>query len=875
MKNIISKIKDKEIFKTIWGKTKIALNNALAAVKRLPLKYKILGAFLLFAYFYLWGMWATIINNIIAMRDINIDPVGFTFNPFVLFVRIFINGTSCGIGFLLNLVVIILFGLWHYRNHRNEPKWKLIYRNGKFIRMVTDDGTLSTDRELTISEIEDNFTVSYTPNEQSETIFGKIPTDKRTVMMPIPEPNEIPNRNSILFGSAGCGKTTCYIYNYILQCIKAEEIMVITDPSGEICSNTYKLLKDNDYRIKVLNTKNPAHSDSWNFIGDVGTDFALAQIFANTIIENTNTGAKQDQFWNDGMTNLLTALILYVNHVGKGANTIKRVTEIVSNSTTDELKNMFASIDQNSPAMKAFNVFQKSEKISEQVINNLGIRLRIFMDPERAILTSKDDIHILDLAKNEKIAIFIITNELDNTYSLISALFLDASFKILTEYAANKTPNERLPKPVNFVFDEFCNIGKIHDAGQKISTARKYNIVMVMVVQSLPQFQREDRYSKEESEEIIGNCLYKLCFSASDLTTAQYFSDMSGEMTCLTMQKTTDAPILNTTTNQRSTLQKRAVFTRGEILSMNRRQFLLFTTNMYCTLLDKVFFKELDEFKKMTSEDIFPANEYQGSISALDIMAEKKQPEIDENEKEKSKGKGKGKGKKKSDDEQPAVKNNSLYDNEGNIKIPMLKEKENEQRAEQLDLLNMSDTQDLETMFNKIPEELPQPNWVSYIQIYNTVIKQKGKMYVFCTRPNINKRVFLIQFASYSPQVKLPLVQLRAEGEMIDITAMTKNEKIIKVESDVFYIDYWHCIKNKDKKNTGEKWELDGTIYKMPPNNITLVPHFAKRNQPKKKEKNTYYDKPKRIPDEAPKNTAEETTDDSNEFDNLGGGFNL
>ena len=71
---------------------------------------------------------------------------------------------------------------------------------------------------------------------------------------------------------------------------------------------------------------------------------------------------------------------------------------------------------------------------------------------------------------------------------------------------------------------------------------------------------------------------------------------------------------------------------------MNRRQFLLFTTNMYCTLLDKVFFKELDEFKKMTSDDVFPANEYQGSISALDIMAEKKQPETNEKEKEKSKG---------------------------------------------------------------------------------------------------------------------------------------------------------------------------------------------------------------------------------------------
>lgn len=822
--------KSKEKIKTGFNlKESVYINKAKAFLKRVPPKYKIIGILITFFTLWIWGIFAQLFYLLSHFDDKNFS---FTFNPLFCVLKIITCGFDSAVwGLVVITAIFLLYKLWYYKNHRFDPKTEIIYRNGKSIRRIVNEGTLTTDRELTIDELDKKFVHTYEPSAEHSVIFGRNMKDRRTVMAPyVPRDSE---RNVAIFGGAGSGKTTCFIYSAIAGIAKMGDNIICTDPSGEIFATNYNILKSKGYEIKVLNTQMPENSDGWNFCGEMGQDYSFAQMCAKTILDNTNTGQGTVQFWEEGMDNLLAALILYVNYLGNGNNTITQiVSNILAKKKLNDITALFNTLDVESPARQAYELFMKEVKNANNVLENLGLRLKIFLEPERAALCSTDDIHISDLANpDKKTAVFIITHDLDNTYQLISALFIDMAYKILTDIAKKNddgSGNVLLPKSVHLVIDEFLNIGHINDMGKKLSAGRKYGVVWYLVIQSLAQFIRRDRYSAEEAEEILNNTKYKLVFAAED-TTAEYFSKKSGEMTVLTYQNTLDNILFRTVSNARSTQQKRPVFTVGEISTLNNEghYLILFTKETFCVELEKFYYRDLDDFRNLPKEEsFFHIRRYRGTMydkilqirkkinggnSELSSIRKNFSPEI-------PKPQPTIEIKPKLDNQHIALQNKSLYEKDGKPRFVLPPfEDDVLSRDLQLSLPTVKDN-NLDEI-NKIPP-IQRIKWEPLLKNFDGLIYKENGSVKF--KKN-NKIVYLLFFKSYAQCLEnvLPMVQFRASREPLDIGAITNG---LGHFSDKYYIDYWTACYHKNDKHT-ERWGVGQTMY-MPSKHITLVPHL-------------------------------------------------
>lgn len=836
------------IIKSVSLKAKSIIGKLYARYLQLPPKSKVKWISVITAFFWLWGIFVQFLR---CASDIN-GISDFTFNPFVCFISIFLCGfdnASFGL-FLVGLVIMIIYAAY-YRNTKNIPKTKTIYRDGKPLKMVINSAVAS-GREMNIEELEEKFVLTYEPEkaEDSNIIFGRNIEDNRVVLRP--RTAEGDQRNVALFGTAGCGKTTNFILPLIAQLSKAEENMVINDPSGEIFANSYHLLKRRGYQIKVINTEEPLYSDGWNFIGDVGTDFSLAQICAKTILDNT-LNDKGEPFWEAGMNNLLAALILYVNYMGEGNNNIKTIISMLKKNLR-ELTALFNTLDHDSPAYTCFEVFIRKAEIAENVLQNLGYRLNIFIEPERAAMVSKDDIHISDFGDpSKKSAYFLITDDQDTKYSLIACLFVDMTFKVNTKiakyglnYKYDEIPhfdesgdyieqededdsldNTYLPRALNFIIDEFCNTGKYNEISTKLSTVRKYNIVLYLVIQSMPQLLRKDRYSPEEAGEILENCRYKLCLSGEGQT-AEYFSKASGEMGILTTQKNTSSPIFNFTDSLRYTEQKRPVFSIDDIQFMENmgRYFIMFIQKAHPVQLKKFYYKELEDYKTLPSKQQFYHIRKYNNTMRKEIIAIRK----------KWSGKTRSTVAKPEDiaipshveEKKKKQQEDSLYYPDGTPKFqaPDVSSLTHELNIQNRQLSIMETSLDSLKDMNTVPDDMLKIKWNVYLRHYeNLIYRDENKIIRF--KKN-KKRAFLLMFRSTASFVELPLDEFRVSGEDINLQAITDK---IKLSSDLYEIVEWTAVVHKNPKER-QTWAIN-MIRPMPNKNLTLCPVFAEKKAKK------------------------------------------
>lgn len=826
-----------------------------AKMKGLPLKYKIGLVLFIALALYIWGIFTQV-----AAVFINAEFIPPDLSPLVAYPSIVTRGAAASmVGLIFILIIILAICLYYYRNHINVPETYTIHRNGKEIIVVKDDGTLSTGHEAFIEDLEEGYILTSRPDMYSEPIFGTNLYDNRYVLCLKKQVNDI--QNSIIFGGAGSRKTRGIIMPLIDQLAKAHKNMVITDPSGEICAKAGRVLQKENYRIKVINTRNPLKSNGWNFIGDIGTDFALAQIFSTTIIDATNSeNAKKDMFWEEEMKNLLTALIILINYraqqKGQKGN-LKQLIDKVSSTSLVELKAEFETLPSYDPAVKSFLTFYDNpEKVRSQVKNNLGIRLQPFFEPCMAEMLSTDDIHISDfIAEPDDMhtALFIITSEQDTTYSMIGGLFLDASFKTFSDVVAN-SDSEVLPNPVHYIFDEFANIGHIQNMGQKLSVSRKYGLVVHMVLQSLPQFYA--RYDENEVHEIISNCHSILILSCAENITAEFFSALFGEMTVLTYQVTTNSPIIRDTASVRSTLQKRPIYLPGEILDLKKDHFLLWSKDCPVVELEKIDYSALAEFKEIFAQ-------YGGEKESLFSLEELNFNIVDPRVEIRNIKEQNLQAETKTNNQSVPSSNYNPYSlNQTNILNPQNNTNQNAKKPvvgiyntdctpkfefpdsqnrnnpndKQLHL-DLSQDSDSLNDINKLPEIKPYVKWDSHVNpIFNGLIKQAGTRRVFnCPDyPDIDgKKVVVLYFASNSPSLNslLPAPQIRCAGEQIDVNNMTSMiTKYINLPTK-YYIDFWSMVNNRNGKKDKTKRIECNSIISVPTYNCTLIPHLSKKKR--------------------------------------------
>lgn len=231
---------------------------------------------------------------------------------------------------------------------------------------------------------------------------------------------------------------------------------------------------------------------------------------SDVIISNTS-GDRGDHFWDNGEANLLKALVLYVDHstaFGADRRNLPEVYRFLTQTNERQLSALFDKLPMEHPARAPYNLFrQSSDTVRSGILLGLGTRLQTLQSEQVKRILSRSDIDLTAPAQ-KKCAYFVILDDQNSTMNFLSSLFFSFLFIRLTRFA-DTAPGGRCPVPVNFVLDEFANIGTIggnhgRDFARSAATLRSRAVTLVLALQSLPQLQ--NRYGNNLWAEIMGCC---------------------------------------------------------------------------------------------------------------------------------------------------------------------------------------------------------------------------------------------------------------------------------------------------------------------------------------------------------------------------------
>jgi type IV secretion system protein VirD4 len=386
------------------------------------------------------------------------------------------------------------------------------------------EGTYGTAGWMSAGEMKKALEVT-APSAAMGTILGK--KNGKVVCLPV---DTKLNRHLFVCGASGTMKSRAIVRNLLFQSIKRGESVVLTDPKAELYNDTAELFRQNGYRVKVFNLVNPEHGDSWNCMAGLAGDTLTTQTLADVIISNT-AKEKIDHFWDNGEGNLLKSLILYVDQDGSRSPETKHlpaVYQMLTQNGENRLGAMFDRLPVTHPAKAPYNLFaQASDTVRAGIVLGLGTRLQILQNEAIRRITGSSDIDLAEPGKS-KCAYFVILSDQENSTEFLSSLFFSFLFIRLTRYA-DGTPERRCRVPVNVIFEELNNVGRLDSYPRRLSVARSRAIQVCHIVQSLAQFQ--NRYPKNEWAEIVGNCDTQIMLGVTEQEGAEFFSLRSGDST--------------------------------------------------------------------------------------------------------------------------------------------------------------------------------------------------------------------------------------------------------------------------------------------------------------------------------------------------------
>ena len=479
-----------------------------------------------------------------------------------------------------------------------------------FVKSKT--GAYGTASWMTEKEMKDVLEIA-SPSKAEGIILGE---HKGNVIC-LPKDTKL-NRHIAIFGASGTMKSRAIIRNALFQAIKRNESVVITDPKGELYSDTAEMFRSEGYEVKVFNLVHPEHSDSWNCMSDLHGDTLLAQDLTNVIIGNTSSG-KGDHFWDNGEANLLKALVLYVDFDNTRSPEMKNlpaVYQLLTQYSERQLTAMFEKLPMDHPARAPYNLFaQASDTVRSGIIIGLGTRLQVLQNKSVAAITSRSDIDLTSPGRH-KCAYFIILSDQNTTMAFLSSLFFSFLFTKLTRYA-DSLPEQRCEVPVNMILDEFNNIGKIgsaadgSDFARTLSVIRSRDIKVMMAVQSLGQLQ--NRYPNNLWLEILGNADLQLMLGCSDSETASFYSERAGDMsiqinTTMTVRQTMAVAQVIPQYRHTEGQGRRKLLTPDEVLRLPNEELLCVIRGQNVLKLNKFDFTKHPMSKKIRRVSIMDYN---------------------------------------------------------------------------------------------------------------------------------------------------------------------------------------------------------------------------------------------------------------------------
>ncbi len=406
------------------------------------------------------------------------------------------------------------------------------------------------------------------------------------------------NVNVLVVGGSGSGKSASYSIPNAYQLLGS---YVFTDPKGELYDKTAGYLKNNGYKIKVLNLVHPQYSDGYNPLMHVASEIDV-DVIAHTIVKGQKSAdSTADPFWDDSAETLLKALIYYLlatrpEEEQNLASCAELVRAANSNGGNNMLTELMSQLPYDHPARMNYKSIEIApEKTYSSILSTLQSKLGKFDSKEIAELTSTDTINFEEIGQ-EKTAVYVISPDTHTTYNFLLTIFFAQMIQQLYDYADNNGGS--LPIPTYFILDEFANIGQIPDFDQKISTSRSRKIQFSVILQNLDQL--EAIYDKSY-ETIIGNCDTHLFLGSNSQKTVEYFSKALGEKTISHYSVSTnrDKQHQKTGYSNSDQIMARALMTPDELRRMDNDLCIIFVKGLRPIKANKFYY-----FKKPMAREL-------------------------------------------------------------------------------------------------------------------------------------------------------------------------------------------------------------------------------------------------------------------------------
>ena len=567
------------------------------------------------AFTYLYGIvirsFRTALSNFLNGTDENI----FTLNPVKCFAAVF-TPQGVGVIFFLFIMYALISG-----------KWLCLITGVKITKdernfFVSNEGSHGTSGWMTKKE-RVKILKSGTADELPCTILCKTKdsgfSDEFAEYLGLRSDSGL-NKHIIAYGATGSGKSRGFVkplmlkMAQLLEADKSKQSMIIVDPKAELFEQYSEFLKDCGYTVRAFNLLDMENSDGWNCIGETEGDVDMVQSVAETIIRNTSEDGQKADFWDKAEQNLLIALILYVQSMRDPVTnellpiherSLGTIYKILSSESAKSLDAKFQRLPLDHPARGPYGIFkQAASNLWGNVFIGLGSRMNVFQNKLVDKITKYHEID-LGLPGKQPCAYFCIISATDTAYEFLSSLFFSMLFKKLSDYARKHGDERgRLPVEVNFVMDEFCNVGKLLDFKKTISVVRGYGINCQIIVQSIAQL--SDRYPVKEWEEIVGNCDTQLVLGCNDMMTSEYISKRCGSVTIqltnsMAPQTPLFSPITREVTGYRQTKSNntRPLMYPEEILQMDNKECLVLIRGQKPLKGLKIIPDELSDYKRL------------------------------------------------------------------------------------------------------------------------------------------------------------------------------------------------------------------------------------------------------------------------------------
>ena len=347
------------------------------------------------------------------------------------------------------------------------------------------------------------------------------------------------NKNVIVIGGSGSGKTRFYVKPNLMQ-MPEKVSYVVTDPKGTIIIECGKMLSDAGYKIKVLNTINFRKSMHYNPFHYIRSEKDILKL-VNTIIANTKGDGEKsgEDFWVKAERLLYCALIGYIWYEApEEEQNFSTLLEFINASEAREddeaFKNavdeLFEELEQKKPEHFAVRQYKKYKlaagKTAKSILISCGARLAPFDIQELRDLTMYDELQ-LDTLGDKKTALFLIMSDTDSTFNFLISMVYTQLFNLLCD-KADDVYGGKLPVHVRCLIDECANIGQIPNLEKLVATIRSREISACLVLQARSQLKA---IYKDNADTIVGNMDSQIFLGGSEPTTLKDLSEMLGKET--------------------------------------------------------------------------------------------------------------------------------------------------------------------------------------------------------------------------------------------------------------------------------------------------------------------------------------------------------